>query len=145
MKKSVVIILLIALVHISCKDKDPTEPIDPNILRVAGKYVATTFILPGNDNGPVDVLMNGGSITADLSTSLTAKGRVIIPRHPNLRGDDFDEGFDAIFTLKNDSLQFKNTENLLSNPQLFFVLRENNLEAIMEGISQTIIVLTKED
>ena len=133
------------MVIISCNENGTDlHPIDSNALRVAGNYKATTFILPGSDDGPVDILANGGTIAVELSLTFTAKGRVYIPKHPNLRGDGFDEFFNGTYTVKNDSLQFKNMNNILSHPQLFFVIKEKKLEAYMEGISSEIIVLEKQ-
>ena len=70
---------------------------------------------------------------------------MIIPKHPNFRGDGFDETFEGYFTIKNDSLQFKNFENVLSIPQLYFIIHSNSLEGKLESISSIIIVLEKQN
>lgn len=128
----------------SCKEK-LNEPIqyDPNALRVAGNYIATTFILPGDDDGPVDVLANGGSITVELTINYTTTGRIVIPKHPRLYGDGTDKTFKGTYTLKNDSLQFKDMYNVLSNPQLYFIVKEKKLEGQLLSISPMIISLEK--
>jgi hypothetical protein len=138
--------LLLLLSSTFCSD-DIIEPIqyDPDAMRVAGNYIATIFIIPGNNDGSVDVLANGGMISAILFPDFTVRGRVVIPKHPNLRGDGFDEIFEGIYTLKNDSLQFKNFQNVLSIPQLYFLNKPPRLEGQLISISPIIITLEKQN
>lgn len=129
-KKIIVIIFALSFLMMStyCKENiNELIQIDPDAMRVAGNYIATTFIIPGSADGHVDILANGGFITVILSLDFTARGRIVIPKHPSLRGD-FDETFEGSYTVKNDSLQFKNMDNVLSNPQLYFIVKEKKLE-----------------
>ncbi len=148
MKRKIYLMMISLLLFSAtfCSD-NIIEPIqyDPNAMRVAGNYIATTFVVPGSNDGSVDVLANGGMISAILLLDFTVRGRMIMPSHPNLQGEGFDEMFEGIFTVKKDSLQFKNTDNYLSHPQLYFVIKNRKLEGKLEGISSTIIVLEKQN
>lgn len=112
-------------------------------LRVSGNYIATKFIIPGNNDGSVNVLANGGMISAILSPDFRVKGKMIIPKHPNLSGDGFNETFEGYFTMRNDSLQFKSMYNFLSIPQLYFINKPPKLEGQLNSISPIIITLEK--
>ena len=138
-----IIFLILILLNLSCKEEHLVEPTDPNLLKVAGDYKATTFIYPGDDDGPVDVLANGGSIKIKLTTNYSASGRIVIPKHPRLHGECTDTTFIGTFTLKNDSLQFTGMHNVLTNPQLFFIVKEKRLDGQMMSISPLIISLEK--
>lgn len=123
------------------------EPIqyDPNALRVAGNYIATTFIMPTSNDGARDVLADGGMISAILYPDFTVRGRIVMPKTLDPRSEGFDEVYEGIYTIKNDSLQFKKFENVLSHPQLYFIIHNNKLEGKLESISSRIIVLEKQN
>jgi len=141
------IMLMHFLLFLFCCVEATVEPEeqDPDALKVSGSYNATTFIIPGSNDGSVDVLASGGMITAILYPDYTVSGRVVIPKHTNLRGDGFDETFKGNYTIKHDSLQFKNFQNVLSIPQLYFIVTHNRLEGKLEGISLIIVVLEKQN
>jgi hypothetical protein len=72
-----------------------------------------------------------------------AAGRVIMPSHPNLKGEGFDEIYNGTYIVKNDSLQFKGTDNALSHPQLYFIIKERKLEANLFAHSPLKIILER--
>lgn len=142
MKKIILKIFVLALFIYSCENKEPTEPdYDPDAVRVAGKYIATKFILPGSYDSSVDVLANGGYINLELYLDFTVKGYWSVPAHPDLQGSGFEEQLAGKYTVSNDSLQFKDMKNILSHPQYFFIIKDDSLELNLEGISPLIIVL----
>lgn len=136
-----IISLLVILANLSCKEEHLVEPTDPTLLKVTGDYKATTFIYPGDDDGSVDILANGGSITVRLTINYSASGRIVIPKHPNLHGGEIDTTFMGTFTLKNDSLQFRGMYNILSGS--CFIVKDKRLEYREMSISPLIIILEK--
>ena len=145
--KRKIYLMMISLLLLSitfCSD-NIIEPIqyDPNAMRVAGNYIATTFVVPGSNDGSVDVLANGGMISVILSLDFTVRGRMIMPSHPNLQGEGFDEVFGGSYTIKNDSLQFKNFQNALSHPQIYFIIKLDKLEAYLQAHSPVKIILER--
>lgn len=130
-RKFYLMMISLLLLSVTFCNNNIIEPIqyDPNAMRVAGSYIATTFIVPGSNDASVDVLANGGMITAILSFNYKVSGRMVMPSHPNLNGEGFDEIYEGTYIVKNDSLQFKGTDNALSHPQLYFIIKESKLEA----------------
>jgi len=145
MKKVFINILVIALITSSCNNREPTEPdYDPDAVRVAGKYNALKFIIPGDNDIPINVLEIGGKLEIELIKDFGVKGFWAIPEHPNYRGGGFEETFQGTFLIKNDSLQFVGTQNIFSNPQFFFIVNQDTLELKMEeSVSPTIITLIR--
>ncbi len=148
-RKIYVMMISLLLLSVTFCSNNIIEPIqyDPDAMRVAGNYIATTFIIPTPNDGSFDVLANGGMITVVLSLEFAAKGRIVIKNYPTMREDwsyeTFDETFEGSYKVKNDSLQFKNMDNILSHSQLFFIIKEKKLEGQLISISSTIIILEK--
>ncbi len=130
----------------SCKENlNELIQYDPNALRVSGNYLATTFTQPLPNDASWDVLANGGMISAVLSIDFTVRGRLIVPKPPSSQHEGIDEIFEGIYTIKNDSLQFKNFQNVLSLPQLYFKIKDGKLEGKLETQTPIIVVLEKQD
>lgn len=144
LKKMLLLILISSLLNLSCEDSMNEPKYDPNAIRVAGKYSATTFLMPGTGDGTVDIIDIGGTLTVELFLDFSVKGEIKVPPHPDLQGEGFDESFSGDYVVNNDSLQFKNTNNILTNPQLYFDINDNELKGTMEGIAPLIIVLERE-
>jgi len=145
MKKFISNILLLIFLTLSCKDKDPTEPhYDPDAVRVAGEYKAATFLMPGQKDGLIDIILIGGSLTVKLNLDFSISGKIKIPKHPDIQGDGFDETFIGNYSVNKDTLQFKDTGNILSISQFLFRITENKLEGELDTQSPLTIILEKQ-
>lgn len=144
-----VIFALSFLVYlISCKENlNDSIQYDPNALRVAGNYKATTFMLPAINDASIDILAKGGMISVILTPSFKVSGRMLIPKIPSLPTEGADIIFEGEFAVKHDSLKFINFDNnnVLSHPQLYFVIKNRKLEGKLEAQTSTIVVLEKQD
>lgn len=138
-------VALITLLLLSCKDEHgPSEVIDSNLQQVIGNYEATLFLIPDKSDGNYDVIKEGGYLNITLTKDKTVTGKILIPPSRRLADTSgFKEDFTGIFTIKNDTIQFKGFYNIISNPQLYFVWRDNKLVATMISISPTKITLQK--
>jgi hypothetical protein len=94
--------------------------------RIAGFYRATTFTEPGEHDGGVDILANGGILTARLSSNSGVEGRIVIPGNIGSNFAPVDVNYSGIFSVNEDTMHFENTETLLDLP--VFIIYEHRLE-----------------
>jgi hypothetical protein len=111
---------LMPLLLAGCKDT-VVNPVD----RIVGQYKAVTFIVLGSRDEPVDVLKYGGTLTAKLESNFRVEGRVTIPPDANLGWRTIDTTYSGTFTLKADTLTFKDTQTLLD--RMPFLVQERRL------------------
>lgn len=143
---SMTLFFMSSLLIIFCSDDNNPVVYDPDALRVAGKYKAVTFELPTNVDGSIDVLEIGGYINIELFPDFSVKGGWGIPETPDLNNSGFEESLEGVFTIKNGSLQFKGMNNILSHPSVFFIIKDDSLNAHYGGdpFPPIIIKLKKE-
>lgn len=100
---------------------------------IAGSYVATTFTEPGQHDGGVDILANGGMFTARLSSSFEVEGRLVIPENIGSNFSPVDTIYIGLFNLDGDTLTFKDTGTLLDyypSYPLMFIATGTRLESV---------------
>ncbi len=145
-KLRALLILAIAFLTTYCNDNgtDPVVP-DPDAVRVAGKYEATTFIIPGDNDAAIDVLEIGGSFDTELFLDSSLKGRWLMPENHNFHQGGFDEMFEGTYNVEDDSLQFIGTDILVPDSDFFFEIKGSSLE-LTSGIgtlAPTVIVMER--
>ena len=136
-RKNRILYLLFLLIGITfltfCSDKENPVEYDPDALRVPGKYEAVTFEVPTITDGTLDVIGIGGFINLELFPDFSVKGSWNIPETPDLNDSGFEETLEGEFFIKNDSLQFKEMNNILSHPSVYFLIKEDSLNAYYGG------------
>ncbi len=135
LKLRILLTATIVLITASCSDNgtDPPEP-DPDAVRVAGSYEATTFIIPGDNDIPINVLEIGGLFEVELLLDFSLKGRWLMPENQNFQQSRFDEMFEGTYDVKDDSLQFIDTGILVPDSDFFFEITDSSLE-LTSGLS----------
>ncbi len=144
-KLKIMLIVVTALLTAYCSDNgtDPPEP-DPDAVRVAGSYEATTFIIPGDNDIPINVLEIGGLFEVELLLDFSLKGRWLMPENQNFQQGGFDEMFEGTYNVKDDSLQFIDTGILVPDSDFFFEIKDGKLEfSSIQGIAPIKISLEK--
>jgi len=111
-----VLLICTILLVISC-DQNSISGDDGQI---PGLYKATEFTMPGDQDGTVDILANGGSLTLRLLDDFEVEGRLIIPANIGLWQTVAD--FNGTFTLNADSVHFNNTGTFLDNEMWLFLV-----------------------
>ena len=126
-------IFIFSFVTFSCSDNDNPVVYDPDALRVAGKYEAVTYSTPGSYDISVDVLALGGHIKMELFLDFSAKGEIFIPKTAEINGSGDKTEFEGSYKIKNDSLQFIGMNNILSHPNIYFIIKGDSLNAYFGG------------
>lgn len=142
----ILLLLFSSLFFSFCSNKDNPSIYDPDALRVAGKYKAVTFILPGLHDNPIDIIELDGFINIELFLDYSVKGKWSIPKTSELSYSGFEEDIVGSFSIRNDSLQFIGMNNVISHPQIYYIIKEDSLKAYFGGIPfpATIIELVKD-
>ena len=141
-KKFNSLIFVFLLIISSCND----DPISSNIKNLIGFYKATTFIEPGSRDGGVDILANGGELTAQFTENHTVSGHLFIPDSIDSNYPPMDTNYCGTYTLVKDTLRFKNTSNVLEIPNIYFIVKNDLLESgdIIGRHNPFKIILTKQ-
>jgi len=128
------ILLVISCGHNSVSEDDGQIP---------GLYKAIEFTMPGDHDGTVDILDNGGSLTLRLLDDFEVEGHLIIPANIGLGQTDAE--INGTFTLNADSVHFNNTDTFLDNDMWLFLVIDNQLRTPeWEGRKgQNVIILKK--
>ena len=106
---------------ISCNDDSIT-----NAERIAGFYEAIVFTEPGAHDGGVNILANGGVLTARLFSDFKVEGRLVIPEDIDSNFAPQDINYCGTFTVNVDTIRFVGAETLLD--QFPFIIKETRLE-----------------
>lgn len=128
MKKTKNLIFIISLLFINaCTSFNEPIKYDPDVERVAGKYEATTFWVPGSHDGGVDILINGGKVEIELKASKEVIGLLIIPDSINSGYAAVNGNFSGNFKINEDTLRFIDTNTFLDNKSLFFHINDTSI------------------
>lgn len=127
-------ILLFILAAASC-DSDSVTNNDsiPDVERITGFYEAVKFIEPGEHDGGVDILANGGVLTARLTSDFEVEGRLVIPGNIGSNFAPTDTNYTGLFDLDRDTVRFKDTNTLLDyypSYPLMFIVTGTRLETV---------------
>jgi hypothetical protein len=122
-KHSRALSLGIMLVVMACNN-DTVTGLD----RVIGMYSATTFTEPGQHDGGVDILVNGGILTARLRSNYEVEGHLLIPENIGSNFTATDVDYYGEFNLDGDNIHFVNTETFLDQDPYIFIIRDSRLE-----------------
>lgn len=143
-KKIAFLFILLIFTLISCEENS-TETIeyDPAAVKVSGTYHAIKFIYPDYMDGSIDVLEHSGYINLILHKDLTAEGEWKLPKVIFHDGEDLEQSFNGTYSIVDDTINFHDFSNTLSNPQIYFLIREDTLKANLQSISPIIINLLK--
>jgi hypothetical protein len=108
----------------ACNDEGIT-----NVDRVAGFYKAIVFQVLGSRDQPIDILAEGGALTAQLSKDFKVEGSIMIPAGIDSNNPGRNTTYSGIYTLSGDTLVFKNTATPMDalSP---FLIRGSHLESI---------------
>lgn len=104
-----------------------------DVERITGFYEATTFTEPGRHDGGVDILANGGMLTARLSSNFEVEGRLLIPENIESNFSPADTNYTGLFDLDDDTVRFKDTNTLLDirpSYPLMFIVKDTRLETV---------------
>lgn len=107
----------------ACNDDAATE-----LERVTGTYWATTFTEPGQLDGGIDILANGGILTARLRSNYEVEGQLLIPENIESNFAPTDVDYYGEFNLEGDSIHLVNTETFLDQDPYMFIIKDSRLE-----------------
>jgi len=126
MKKLIFYLFLIlsSLVIIYCND-DSLSVSDNSL---SGLFKATTFVEPGINDTGVDILANNGILTVQFDENFTASGHLLIPKNIGSNYSSVDTNYSGTYTINGDTVRFQNTNEVLNNPDVYFIKRDSNLE-----------------
>ena len=132
---------LFIIVIVTCNSNDPVTGTEP----IAGLYVATTFTEPGQLNGGVGILANGGILTARLGSNYEVEGRLLIPDNIGSNFAPTDMSFSGEFNLNGNTLRFLNTQTFLDRDLYQFLVSDTRLENLfLDPRSAITIILDKQ-
>jgi hypothetical protein len=115
--KNIAMMFLFIFLFFACERSSPVDDID----RIKGDYKAIVFEEPGQLDGGVDILANGGSLTARLFQNFYVEGYILIPEDIGSNYAPIDTTYMGTFILAGDSIQFKNTSTPLDHLSPFFI------------------------
>ncbi|MFC1547903.1 hypothetical protein ACFL5M_05190 [Candidatus Neomarinimicrobiota bacterium] len=140
-KHSRVLSLVIMLIVMACSNTDSGAENE----QIFGAYAASTFTEPGELDGGVDILGNGGMLTAQLGTNYIVDGYLLIPENIGSNFASTNTDYYGEFNLDGDTVRFVNTETFLDHDPFIFVVKESRLETPdwSGHMAQTKIILEK--
>jgi len=120
-----IFIMFFTLTIIYCSD-DSVSIYDNSGL--SGLFKATTFTEPGIKDTGVDILAHGGILTIQFNENSTVSGKLLIPANIESNYSPIDTNFSGSYTLNGDTIRFHNTNAVLDNPNVYFIINESTLE-----------------
>lgn len=108
----------------TCSDNDSVTDVG----RITGIYMATAFIEPGEHDARVDILANGGILTAQLSSNFEVEGHLLIPDNIGSNFAPTDTSYYGEFNLDGDRLHFINAKTFMDHDPFMFIVKDARLE-----------------
>jgi len=127
MKKLIIFLpfIFITIVIFSCSSDEVTGN---DATRLSGLYKAIVFIEPGSNDEGLDILANNGLLTIQFDRNFTVSGQLIIPENIGSNYAPIDTNYGGTYTLNGDTLRFNNTNDILDNPVVYFIVKDSTIE-----------------
>lgn len=125
----------------SCKEESIGPAIDAKLLQIIGSYKAIIFVIPGQNDAPVDVLNKGGEVKLELKINSEITGYLKVPKIANLSGEGFEENFNGEFKISGDSLWMGGFDNPIQGN---YLVQKDSLIQKIFSISIKKIVMVKQ-
>lgn len=122
-----IFIMLLSLTVTACKKEKTDNPIAPDAM--TGTYQAVVCTEPGQHDRGVDILANGGQLTARLSSDLKVEGYVKIPSGIGSNFPPLDKNYSGTFSVSGDTVKINNTGIILDEYSPF-VFKNSRLESV---------------
>ena len=123
-----ILLMCTILFMFSCSENTVTEDQDPKkVDEIAGLYEAIVFTEPGTHDGGVDILDNGGSLTATLLNDYRVEGHLVIPDSIDSNFPPTDTSFEGNFSIDVDTVRFENTGTFLDSDPWMFIITDEHL------------------
>lgn len=123
--KNIAMMFIMIFLIFACERNSSVDAIG----RITGDYKAIVFQEPGQHDGGVDILANGGSLTARFLKDFNVEGYILIPEDIGSNYAPIDTTYVGTFTMDGDSIQFKNTGTPLDNLSPFLI-KDSLIESI---------------
>ena len=104
------------------------NPISSDNKQISGLYTAIKFTMPGDLDGTIDILANGGSLNLWLQDDFKVFGHLLIPANIGFGSLQTDVDLNGNFAQISDTIFFQDTGTFLDSDTWLFLVQDHLLK-----------------